>query len=156
MVERLLHPLIAFACGGIVALYAVLFFDGAAAHYRLWYYTPAALVAGALAVDRFSTRRAGKVGVVLDLLVAAICLSRPLFGWPAASGHAIFFVYALLTAASNGTRVFAVILGVVTLYAKAWLWHWDMTLWPGLVIGLMAGWIFRRAAGGGPGRLDVG
>ena len=135
--------LIPFTLAGVVALYAVLFFEGADTHYRLWYYTPAALVVGALFTDRFAKFNSSKLGVFLDLIVASICISRPLFGWPAASGHAVFFVYGFLTACTNSTRVYAIILGGVTLYAKIWLWHWDMTLWPGLLIGLVAGCLYR-------------
>jgi hypothetical protein len=134
----------ALALAGGVALYAVICFDGAYQFYRLWYYTPAALVVGSLMVDRFKNRASPKWLLILDLMVASICISRPLFGWPAASGHAIFFVYAFLTASSHSTRFFAVLLGVVTLYAKIWLWHWDKTLWPGLIIGILAGYVYRR------------
>jgi hypothetical protein len=120
------------------------FFVGAERIYRLWYYTPAALVVGSLIADRFQQRSARKRGYYLDGIIAVLCLSRPLFGWPPVSGHALFFVYALLTASSNRTRVFASLLGVITLYAKIWLWHWDMTLWPGLLAGLVTGILYRR------------
>ena len=136
--------MVAFSLAGAVALYAVLAFDCADAFYRLWYYAPAALVVGSLATDRFKTRGSKRIGGIIDCLVALLCLSRPLFGWPAASGHALFFVYALLTGSSVTTRVFAVILGGITLYAKIWLWHWDATLWSGLIIGLIASYLYRR------------
>jgi hypothetical protein len=148
MMSHISKPLfISFALTGLVALYALLFFDGADAHYRLWYYTPAALVVGSLISDRFTRGYSSKLSIVIDIFIAAICICRPLFGWPAASGHAIFFVYGFLTAATNHTRVFAMILGAVTLYAKIWLWHWDMTLWPGLIIGLIAGYLYRGTQG---------
>jgi len=125
-------------------MYAVFFFEGAERIYRLWYYAPAALVVGSLIADRFNQRSSNKMGLFIDSIVAALCLSRPLFGWPPVSGHALFFVYAFLTASSNRTRVFAALLGVITLYAKIWLWHWDMTLWPGLIVGLVTGILYRR------------
>lgn len=127
-----------------VALYAVICFDGAEQFYRLWYYTPAALVGGSLMVDRFKNRASQKWLLIPDLMIVSLCISRPLFGWPAASGHAVFFVYAFLTASSHPTRIFAVFLGLVTLYAKIWLWNWDETLWPGLVIGLLAGCTYGK------------
>jgi hypothetical protein len=139
-----LEWIFALLLAGAVALYAVICFDGSEQFYRLWYYTPAALVGGSLMVDRFKNRASQKWLFILDLLVVSLCISRPLFGWPAASGHAVFFVYAFLTASSHPTRIFAVILGLVTLYAKIWLWNWDETLWPGLVIGLLAGCIYRK------------
>jgi hypothetical protein len=135
---------VAFASACIVALYAILAFDGADAIYRLWYYTPAAMVVGSLAVDRFKSQRKNRMTGMIDCLVALLCISRPLLGWPAASGHALFFVYALLTASSPSARIFAMILGGVTLYAKIVLWHWDATLWPGLIIGLVAGCLYLR------------
>lgn len=132
------------ACG--VALYAIICFDGQDRFYRLWYYTPAALVVGSLMVDRFKNRPSPKWPVILDLLVVSICISRPLSGWPPASGHAVFFVYAFLTASSQPTRILAALLGIVTLYAKIWLWHWDETLWPGLIIGFIAGYLYRMSS----------
>ncbi len=132
------------ALGGSVALYSVARFNGADAFYRLWYYVPAAIVVGFLAMDRFHARRSSWIGTFLDCFVAAICISRPIFGWPAVSGHALFSVYALLTGSSVSTRVFAVALGVITLYAKIWLWNWDATLWPGLFVGLVGGYSYRR------------
>ena len=137
-----LEWILAFVLAGAVALYAVICFDGADQFYRLWYYTPAALVGGSLMVDRFKNRASPKWLIILDLFVVSICICRPLLGWPAASGHAIFFVYAFLTASSHPTRIFAVILGIVTLYAKILLWNWDKTLWPGLIIGVLAGCIY--------------
>lgn len=139
-----LEWIVALFLAASVALYAMICFDGAEQFYRLWYYTPAALVAGSLMVDRFENRGSGKASLVIDLLVASICISRPLFGWPAASGHAVFSAYALLTGSSQATRIFAALLGIVTLYAKIWLWNWDMTLWPGLIIGLVAGYFHKR------------
>ena len=65
-------------------------------------------------------------------------------GWPPASGHAAFVVHALLTASARTTVALAVILGLITLYAKIILWHWDATLWPGLGVGLVTGAISRR------------
>lgn len=135
-------PALILAVG--VVLYSVICFDGADQFYRLWYYTPAALLAGSLMMDRFKNRPSHKTLILLDTFIVAICLSRPIFGWPAASGHAVFFVYAFLTASSHSTRCFAILLGIVTVYAKIWLWHWDKTLWPGLMLGLIAGWIYRR------------
>ena len=126
-----------------VVLYSVICFDGADQFYRLWYYTPAALVGGSLMMDRFINRPSRRAVILLDLFIVSICLTRPIFGWPAASGHAVFFVYAWLTASSHSTRCFAVLLGIVTLYAKICLWHWDKTLWPGLIIGLIAGYVYR-------------
>ena len=126
-----------------VTIYAVVCFDGAERFYRLWYYTPAALVVGSLIADRANYRSSKKLAWSLDLIIAAMCFSRPLFGWPPVSGHALFFVYALLTASSNRSRIFAVLLGGITLYAKIWLWHWDMTLWPGLIVGLLAGCLYQ-------------
>lgn len=137
-----------FALGGATALYALIFFDGAEASYRLWYYTPAALLAGALLADRFSSTDSRRRGYAIDFLVAVICLLRPLTGWPPASGHAVFGVYGLLSGSTPTTRVLAILLCGMTLYAKIWLWHWDATLWPGLLVGVIAGMIRRRAQAG--------
>ena len=136
--------LLPVAMGLAVAMYSLLRFDGDAFFYRLWYYVPAAMVVGFLAADRFFVRRPHAAGWMMDGLVAAICLSRPIFGWPPVSGHALFFVYVLMTGASATTRASAAALGIITLYAKIWLWHWDATLWPGLITGLIGGFAFMR------------
>lgn len=54
----------AFACG--VAIYAAICFDGADQFYRLWYYTPAALVVGSLMVDRCKNPSSEMALVILD------------------------------------------------------------------------------------------
>ena len=136
--------LLPVAMGLAVALYSLVRFDGDAAFYRLWYYVPAAMVVGCLAADRLFVRRPHGPGWAIDGLVTAICLSRPIFGWPPVSGHALFFVYVLMTCKSLTARASAAVLGIITLYAKIWLWHWDSTLWPGLILGLIVGWVFLR------------
>jgi hypothetical protein len=141
------------ALGLGVSLYAILAFDGDETHYRLWYYTPAAIMAGAIIADRIRMRAPSPGGILIDIALAAICLSRPLFGWPAASGHAAFSIYVLLTASSNVSRLLACVLGLITIYAKIWLWNWDSSLWPGLGIGLIAGLLygFSKRRGRQPG-----
>jgi len=145
--KRLSRELIAsLASGAVVALYSILAFDGAGASYRLWYYSPAGMAAASLLVDRIRNRHVGTVSRhFIDAVVTILCLSRPLAGWPPASGHAIFFIHALLTGNSLTTRVLALILGAVTLYAKIWLWNWDTTLWPGLFLGLLSAFLWNRA-----------
>jgi hypothetical protein len=134
----------ALAAGVLVAGYSLLFHDGQAAHYRLWYYTPGAMAAGALLADRvrMKSRWSGRRRII-DGIVTILCLSRPLWGWPPASGHAIFAAHALLTASSRCTRVLALLLAALTVYAKLWLWHGDPTLWPGLILGLISGMLWR-------------
>ncbi len=129
----------AIVFGVSVTLYVLFFYQGSTANYRLWYYVPAAFAAGAFVSERI---KASKCGLVVDVPLAMICLSRPIFGWPDASGHAAFFVYALLTSRSLVTRVLAAILGAVTLYAKIWRWNWDATLVPGLFVGLVAAGLY--------------
>lgn len=141
---RIFRYIIPISLGSAVALYSIVRFNGSDAIYRLWYYVPAAIAVGFLAIDRLQEKRSSWIRIIIDIVVATLCLSRPFFGWPAASGHALFFVYALLTGSSRITRVFAAILGVITLYSKIWLWNWDSTLWPGLIIGLVGGYTYNR------------
>lgn len=126
-------------CALVVAAYACLAYDGAEATYRLWYYVPAAFVWGAWVVDRSQQRWASGVRIGIDSVVLLLCAARPLFGWPPASGHALFFVHVLLTAATTTTKRLAWMLGVITIYAKLWLWHDAVTLWPGLLLGVVTG-----------------
>jgi hypothetical protein len=130
----------------LVTAYSVWFFVGEERTYRLWYYVPAAALAGSLVADRWMGRRKMTPWHwLIDLVVALLCLARPLYGFPPASGHGIFSVHALLTRGSSTTWVLAVLSLLVTLYAKIVLWHWDQTLWPGLILGLLSGLVWRRS-----------
>ena len=136
---------VALACAMAVAGYAAVFFDGPDQNYRLWYYTPAAALAGAFMVERWAGRDQGWRRWLVDGLVAAVCLARPLTGYPPLSGHALFVIHALLTCRDGFTRLLAVAVTLLTLYAKIVLWNWDVTLWPGLAAGLVSGWSWRMA-----------
>ena len=147
------------ACAVITAIYAFTAFDGPDRYYRLWYYTPAAALAGAFAASRFMERPHGKARWILDLIVAMVCLARPLTGQPPLSGHALFCIHALLTCRNPLTRVLAIAMTLLTLYAKIVLWHWDVTLWPGLAAGFISGLAWRkiprlRMAGCPPGSAE--
>ena len=133
----------ALSFAGLAALATVLysgyFYEQQALWYRLWYYTPAAAAAGAWCVGRVRERRGTMPLWMLDLIVLAIAICRPLWGFPPVSGHAVFAVYALMTGRNRVTVVLAIVLLAITLYAKLFLWHGDPTLWPGLGLGLVLG-----------------
>ena len=137
-------PLLAAALALATAGYAVIFHDGEAERYRLWYYTPAAALAGAFIAHRLDPRNIQPRTLAVDLVVALLCLARPLTGQPPVSGHAWFAVHALLTLEGTFSRSIAALVLVLTLYAKLVLWHGDVTLWPGLAAGLLSGWLWRR------------
>src|SRR5262245_7264380 len=105
-----------------VAGYACFGFAGEERFYRLWYYVPAAALAGAFIAARISERPHGKWCWAIDLIVALFCLARPLTGQPPVSGHAWFCIHALLTCRHPLARSLAVIVTVITLYAKIILW----------------------------------
>jgi hypothetical protein len=127
-----------------VAGYAWFGFSGADRIYRLWYYAPAAALAGAFIAARITERPHGKWRWAIDVFVALVCLARPLTGQPPVSGHAWFCIHALLTCRHPLARDLALFVTAITLYAKIVLWHWDVTLWPGLAAGLISGWAWRR------------
>jgi hypothetical protein len=133
---------VAFALA--TAGYAVIFHDGEAERYRLCYYTPAAALAGAFIAHRMDPRNIQRRRLLVDVVVALLCLARPLTGQPPVSGHAWFAVHALLTLEGKFSRSLAVLVLILTLYAKLILWHGDVTLWPGLAAGLLSGWLWRR------------
>lgn len=137
--------LAAFIAALAVAGYAWLGFSGDQRFYRLWYYVPAAALAGAFIAARIVERPHGKRRWTIDLIVALLCLARPLTGQPPVSGHAWFCIHALLTCRHPLARGLAVIVTAITLYAKIVLWNWDTTLWPGLAAGLISGWAWRKA-----------
>lgn len=138
-------PLAAFIAALGEAAYACLAFSGEDRFYPLWYYTPAAALAGAFLAARLIERPHGKWRWAIDAVVAALCLARPLTGQPPLSGHAWFCVHALLTCRHPAARVLAIVVTAITLYAKIVLWHWDPTLWPGLAAGLVSGFLWRKA-----------
>lgn len=121
------------------AAYAVYFYEQQALWYRLWYYTPAAAAAGAWCAGRLRERAAAPAVWLADGCVLAIAIARPLWGMPPVSGHALFAVYAWMTARNRVTAGAALLLFGVTLYAKLLLWHGDPTLWPGLGLGVLLG-----------------
>jgi len=138
--------LVSLALSVVVAVYAIVFFDGDAMWYRLWYYVPAAALAGGFVAERLKLRlwQVARKVLLFDLAIAAICLARPFFHWPPASGHALFCVYALITSENRWVKVLAGLVLVITFYAKLWLWHGDVTLWSGLAVGLVVGTVYRR------------
>ncbi|MCW1886569.1 hypothetical protein OKA04_17660 [Luteolibacter flavescens] len=141
---KLLSPaLLAATCAAATAGYAVLFHDGEAAQYRLWYYTPAAALGGAFIAERLAMP-GGKRAFGVDLVVALLCLARPLTGQPPVSGHAWFAVHALLTLEGKFSRAIAGAVLALTLYAKLVLWNGDVTLWPGLAAGIVSGLLWRK------------
>jgi hypothetical protein len=144
MFKKLPAVVIPIALGLAVALYSVVGYDGSDAFFRLWYYVPAAITVGFLATDRIQAKHATWIGRSMDYFVLAVCATRPLFGWPAVSGHALLFVYARFVGSSVNTRVCAVGLGLITCYAKIWLWNWDPTLWPGVILGIICGYVTHR------------
>ena len=143
-VRFLSPPLLSIAFAMATAGYAVLFHDGDAARYRLWYYTPAAALAGAFIAQRLDRRNIQRRTLIVDVIVALLCLARPLTGQPPISGHAWFAVHALLTLEGSFSRAIAALVLALTLYAKLVLWHGDVTLWPGLAAGLVSGWLWRH------------
>jgi hypothetical protein len=143
-VKFLSPPVFAVALAVVTAMYAVLFHDGDAARYRLWYYTPAAGLAGAFIAQRLDRRNLQGRTLAVDVVVALLCLARPLTGQPPVSGHAWFAVHALLTLEGKFYRLLAALVLAITLYAKLVLWHGDVTLWPGLAAGLVSAWLWRR------------
>lgn len=144
MSKRIALPwLLALSFALAVAVYAIVRFEGAAASYRLWYYVPAAALVGSWLADRLALPPRRALPWCIDGAVLLLCAARPLFGWPPVSGHAVFVIHALLSGSHRLTRVLAVGVLAITLYAKIVLWHWDATLWPGLAIGAVAGFAWR-------------
>lgn len=138
-------PLAALIAALATAAYAWFGFGGEDRFYRLWYYVPAAALAGAFIAARITERPHGKWRWAIDVIVALLCLARPLTGQPPVSGHAWFCIHALLTCRHPLARCLALVVTAITLYAKIVLWHWDSTLWPGLAAGLISGLTWWKA-----------
>ncbi|WP_147263475.1 hypothetical protein [Roseimicrobium gellanilyticum] len=133
----------------LVAAYSVLAFTGEERHYRLWYYVPAAALAGSLVADRLGKRQSVTFWQwAVDIGVALLGLARPLFGVPPVSGHAVFSLHAMMTGRSKTTVTLAIVSLLITLFAKIILWNWDRTLWPGLAGGAISGSVWKLAGAG--------
>lgn len=141
--RRITHWLLPLIAASSVVLYAVANKGLHNPFFIVFYYVPSAVVLGALIAERIDTVSASKASWILDGIVVFLCVSRPLFSWPAASGHAVLFLYALLRCAMFSTKILAFFLGVVTVYTKIWLWHGVSTLWTGLGIGGILGLLYR-------------
>jgi hypothetical protein len=146
-IRRSCIPLAALIAALAVAAYAWFGFSGNERSYRLWYYVPAGALAGAFIAARITEGPHGKKRWAIDIVVALLCLARPLTGQPPVSGHAWFCIHALLTCRHLVARGLALVVTAITLYAKIVLWNWDTTLWPGLLAGLISGWAWRKAKG---------
>lgn len=115
-------------------------------YFFLWYNLPAVAAAAALLSERALLPRWSTRQTAWDALVFILCIWRALSGWLPASGHAIFTAFALMTTVHPLSRAAAGILLLVTLYTKIVIWHWDRTLWPGLLLGACLAWCWRRSA----------
>jgi hypothetical protein len=138
-----LKLLMALILSALTISWALLFYEGDSRFYRLWYYTPAAFAVGPFVIDRIRPKIVGGWPFLLDVVIGTLCLLRPLTGQPPFSGHAVFSIYLLLTSSSVSTRLAALPLLVITLYAKLFLWKGDPSLVPGLLVGLGAGLSYR-------------
>jgi hypothetical protein len=68
-------PLLAVALALATADYAMLFHEGGAAHYRLWYYAPAAALGGAFIAERLDPQNIQRRTLAVDFVVALLCLA---------------------------------------------------------------------------------
>lgn len=78
---------------------------------------------------------------MLDGLVVAVALVRGLGLLPLVSGHALFLTYALWTTRSLLVRLTASVVMLQVVYVKGF--GADESLWWGIGVGCVAGWVYR-------------
>ena len=84
------------------------------------------------------------VGMTVDFLVVGTSMMRVVGDVPFISGHTLFLTYAILSPASQVTRITASLVMLEVIYLKYFVWHDPVTSSTGIVLGIIAALITRR------------
>jgi len=149
------HPLIVLGVSLVAALLFALLviacFDGDARLYLLGYFMPVGIPFIAYMFDRMeSWRSLHPAQRAVDLFVLALSLVRVAISVPLVSGHALFLTHALLSSRSWIVRGTAVVVLLEVGYLKIFIFHDDITLVGGGILGCITALIFRLARGQKP------
>jgi hypothetical protein len=144
------HPLtglgVALVAAVLVALLLGVRLQGPARWFAIFYVVPVGVPFVMYGFDRAARwREIRPIQWAIDLLVLLLSLSRAFTtAIPLISGHALFLTYALLTSRSWVMRVVTILVLLQVAYLKLFVVR-DLTLFGGLVVGLVAGVGFLRA-----------
>ena len=136
LIAALLFSLLVIAC-----------FDGNARLYLLGYFMPVGIPFVACIFDRVEGWRSfHPVQRAVDLFVLALSLVRIAISVPLVSGHALFLTHALLSSRSWIVRGTAAAVLLEVGYLKIFLFHDDLTLVGGIILGCITALVFRASA----------
>jgi hypothetical protein len=149
------HPLIVLGVSLVTALLFALLviacFEGDARLYLLGYFMPIGIPFVACIFDRVEGWRSFRpVQRAVDLFVLALSLVRIAISVPLVSGHALFLTHALLSSRSLVVRGTAAAVLLEVGYLKIFLFHDDITLVGGVILGCITALVFRLAQGQKP------
>ncbi len=148
--EQQLQPAIALAAAVLgAALFAsasLLLLEGDRLRHYLVYNVPIAVPFVLFLFERaryYLRTQSRAASVALDSVVVATALARAVFLLPLISGHALFLSYALMTMRSRLAKLAAVLVLLIVIYFKAFVWH-DPSLLGGAAVGIAAGLAWKR------------
>ena len=128
----------------LFSLLVIICFDGDARLYLLGYFMPVGIPFVACIFDRVEGWRSlHPVQRAVDLFVLALSLVRVAIPVPLVSGHALFLTHALLSSRSWVVRGTAAAVLLEVGYLKIFLFHDDITLVGGIILGCITALIFR-------------
>jgi hypothetical protein len=139
---------ISLAAGLLFALMVIACFDGDARLYLLGYFMPVGIPFVACIFDRAEGWRSfHPIQRAADLFVLALSLVRIAIAVPLVSGHALFLTHAMLSSRSWVVRGTAAAVLLEVGYLKIFLFHDNITLVGGIILGCITALIFRSAQG---------
>jgi len=149
--DQLFHPNVALIAALLgAALFACacyLLFEGDRLRHYLVYNVPIAVPFVLFLFERawfyLRTPPRALLAAALDSVVVVTALARAVYPVPLVSGHALFLSYALLTMRSRLAKLAAVLVLLIVIYFKAFVWH-DPTLLGGAAAGIAAGLAWKR------------
>lgn len=148
--DQLFHPNVALIAALLgAALFACacyLLFEGDRLRHYLVYNVPIAVPFVLFLFERaryYLRTQSRAASVALDSVVVATALARAVFLLPLISGHALFLSYALMTMRSRLAKLAAVLVLLIVIYFKAFVWH-DPSLLGGAAVGIAAGLAWKR------------
>jgi len=122
-----------------------LFSDWHAKRYIIFYLAPLVLAVGLWARWRLLEHSCWtQYTLLLDGAVLLIAATRLTTGFLPVSGHMLFLTYSLLTIRNRSYKILATVLAVETTVFKLMLWTDWLTWALGVVLGLVAAFLYRR------------
>jgi len=149
--KLIFHPLFVLVCAGLGILSYVMYmrwrFPGGDLSHHFSYVLPIIVPFMAFVFDRAKhLPEAALLELIVDSAVVATALLRAMGDVPLVSGHALFLTYAMARPGTPLTIITAAIVMIQVIYLKIFAWHDPISPATGIILGLLAALIVRRAA----------